>query len=612
VLDAGNQAGAHSRFPPGLNLKMNNRNRFIKIALLAIALLAMAGCKPSQEGIETTANFGAATPAAIQADIVARNGGIYTLDQERPWVEALAVSDGSIVALGSNEDIGQWIGPETRVIDLRDHMLLPGFHDAHLHALLAGRTLLGCALNEENTVEDLLDTFADCVRNTKETWIQGLDFNLGLFPDGNPHKALLDALVPDRPAYLIAADGHSAWVNSRALELAGISAATPDPPGGVIERDVSSGAPTGTLRESAQYLVSALLPTPTLQDDVAALRAAIAHLSTMGITSFIEARVGESAWQAFHALDDLGELNARVTASLGYGAFSDHPDAADFDAVLARRKDYASEYLHTDSIKLFLDGVLEGETAALLSPYLGEKGQSGTLNFTPEEIERAVSKFIGMGLQIHMHAIGDRAVRSGLDAIEAAQALHGDTDNRPHIAHLQLVHPNDIGRFQELGVSANIQALWAYPDVYITEINLPAVGPERVQRMYPFGSLARAGARIVGGSDWSVSSANPLLAIETAVRRQDALGNEPGVLNADERLDLATMIAAYTSNAAWLMRQEESTGRIAVGMRADLVVLDRNLFEIPSEDISEVRVLLTLFDGKAVYEAPAAGEDKAP
>lgn len=583
---------------------MNTHNRLLKFVLLTALLPALTGCKPSPENTETT--------VAIHADIVAKNGGIYTLDPELPWVESLAVRDGSIVALGSNEDMGQWIGPTTRVIDLTDRMLLPGFHDAHLHALLAGRTLLGCALNEENTVEDLLDTFADCARNTRDTWIQGLDFNLGLFAGGNPHKALLDAIVPDRPAYLIAADGHSAWVNSRALELAGISAATPDPAGGVIERDPSSGEPTGTLRESAQYLVSRLLPTPTLEDDVAALRAAIVHLSTLGITSFTEARVGESAWRAFHALDKLGELNARVTASLGYGAFSDHPDAADFDAVLARRKDYASEYLHTDSIKLFLDGVLEGETAALLSPYLGEKGQSGTLNFTPEELDRAVSQFVAMGLQIHMHAIGDRAVRIGLDAIEAAQKLHGNTDNRPHIAHLQLVHGDDIERFEELGVSANIQALWAYPDDYITQINLPAVGPERVQRMYPFGSLARGGARIVGGSDWSVSSANPLLAIETAVLRQDPLGETPGVLNADESLDLATMIAAYTRNAAWVMRQEGSTGRIAPGMRADLVVLDRNLFEIPAEDISEARVLLTLFDGKSVYEAPAADADNTP
>ncbi|MDP5069739.1 MAG: amidohydrolase [Congregibacter sp.] len=574
-------------------------------ALLCATLVSLCACKPAPE---QAALIDAADGAQSYASIVALNGGIYTVDDTRPWVQALAVNDGSIVGLGTNEEMQSWIGPQTRVIDLTGKMLLPAFHDAHVHPISSGRTMLGCALDNEDSIDSLLATFAACAQNTDELWVQGLDFNLGLFPGGNPHKALLDKILPDRPAYLIAADGHSSWVNSRALQIAGVDASTPNPPKGVIERDSVTGEPTGTLRESAQYLVSKLLPKPSLDENMAALRVALAHMHSMGITSFIDAAVGESAWQTYHALDELGELQARVTTSLTYGAFSESEDDASFDAVLARRQDYASPRLRTDAIKLFMDGVLEGETAALLSPYLGSPGGVGELNFSQDDLQRNVSRFVEMGLQIHMHAIGDRAVRAGLDAIEAAQTQHGKTDVRPHIAHLQLVHPDDLPRFKALGVSANFQALWAYPDEYITQINLPAVGPERVERMYPIGSLARAGARIVGGSDWSVSSVNPLPAIEVAVLRQDPLGHKPGVLNAKEAVDLASMIVAYTRNAAYLMHQEDSTGMIAVGMRADLITLDRNLFEIPREDISEARVLLTLFDGEPVYEAPAGSE----
>jgi predicted amidohydrolase YtcJ len=586
-------------------------NAYLRVLALVLGAgfwPAPAAGAPSPEGAPVPPVQAQQPPAP--ADLVARNGGIYTLDETRPWAEALAVSGGRIVALGSNAEIAPWIGPATRVVDLTDRMLLPAFHDAHVHPISAGRTLLGCALNEQNTVEDLLSTVADCAASSDDLWVQGLDFNLGLFPGGNPDKALLDAILPDRPAYLIAADGHSAWVNSAALALAGVGAGTPDPPKGIIERDPGSGEPTGTLRESAQYLVSELLPKPTLEQNLAALRVALAHLHSMGITSFIDAAVGESAWQTYHALDQAGELNARVTTSLTYGAFSETTDEADFNAVLARRDRYAGDRLRTDAVKLFIDGVLEGETASLVTPYLRDGGETtarGELNFSQDALDASVARFMDMGLQIHMHAIGDGGVRAGLDAIEAARE-NGDTgDNRPHIAHLQLVHPDDLGRFAALGVTANFQALWAYPDEYITEINLPAVGPERVQRMYPVGSLQRAGARIVGGSDWSVSSANPLLAIETAMRRQDPDGVTPGVLNAGEAVSLATMIAAYTRHAAWLMHQENLSGRIARGMRADLIMLDRNLFEIPSEDISEAKVLLTLFEGRPVYEGTPRG-----
>jgi len=273
--------------------------------------------------------------------------------------------------------------------------------------------------------------------------------------------------------------------------------------------------------------------------------------------------------------------------------------------VLARRDRYASARVQTDSVKIYLDGVLEGETAALLEPYIGRGDFSGELAIQPGPLADAVTRFDALGLQIHLHAVGDRAVRVGLDALEEAARRNGPRDRRPHIAHLQLIDPADIPRFGALDVTATFQPLWAYPDAYITDLNLPVVGQARVDRMYPIGSVVRAGGRIAGGSDWSVSSASPLEAIETGILRQDADGKVPGVLNAAERVGLETMIAAYTTNGAWLMRHENEVGMLRPGMRADIAVLDRNLFEIPAERIGDVRVRLTILDGQVIYAAGA-------
>ena len=302
-------------------------------------------------------------------------------------------------------------------------------------------------------------------------------------------------------------------------------------------------------------------------------------------------------------MDKAGDLTARVVTSLTYGVFSRHP-GKEFDEVLARRQHYASPRINTDSVKIFVDGVLEGETAALVDPYTGMGKHRGELNLAPAELNAAVQRFDAMGLQVHMHAIGDGAVRAGLDAFAAARKANGATDNRHHISHLQLIHPEDVPRFAELNVSANFQALWAYPDTWIMDINLPVVGQERVNRMYPIGSVKQAGGRIVAGSDWDVSSADPLQEIETALRRSDIQRQDGAVLNADERVDLETMLAAFTREGAWLMHHEELVGTLTVGKRADLVVLDRNLFKIPPDQISGARVVMTLLDGKVVYEKP--------
>ncbi len=562
--------------------------------LLLAPILCLLSCAEKKEEI---------TPdgaAVIPADLVMINGGIYTVDADRNWAQAVAILDGVIMAVGDNSEIESMTGPETRTIDLAGKMALPGFHDAHVHPTMGGYALLGCDLEGLDSVGSIISKVTLCAGEADEGWLEGHAFDLGLFGQDGPHKSLLDAIDTKRPVVLWGSDGHNAWANSRALELVGITADTMDPALGVIERD-PDGSPSGTLRETAQELVRVKLPALTLESNVEALRTGIRHLNSVGITSFIDAWVGLEDYQSYQVIDQSGDLTARVVTSLTYeSGFAKHY-GDDFEQVLASRGQYESERINHDSVKFFLDGVLEGETAALLEPYVGMHGHRGELILSPEQLDEAVTRFDSMGLQVHMHAIGDRAVRAGLDAIESARKQNGATDNRHHISHLQLIHVDDIERFAALETAANFQATWAYPDQWIMELNLPVVGEERVQGMYPVGSVKRAGGRIVGGSDWNVSSANPLEAMETAVRRQDALKETGPVLNQGERVGLAGMIDAYTINAAWLMHQEDSTGSIEIGKKADFVVLDRNLFEIPATEINEAQVSLTLLDGEVVF-----------
>ncbi|MCP4048410.1 MAG: amidohydrolase, partial [Gammaproteobacteria bacterium] len=509
----------------------------IPLVLALLAMITITACKDE-------------SPLAVvgeveqpTADTVLINGGIYTVDEERSWAEAAAVVNGILVAVGSNAQIEPMIGPETTVIDLTGSMALPGFHDAHVHPTMGGYALMGCMLEMELSIDAIIQKVTLCAADGEDGWLQGHAFDLALFGQDGPDKALLDAIDTERPIILWASDGHNAWANSRALELAGIGAETEDPPLGVIERN-EFGEPSGTLRETAQELVRAVLAAPTHESNIEALEKGIQYLNAFGITSFIDAWVGEEDYQSYHAVDVAGNLTARVVTSLTYGSgFAKH-EGDDFERVLAGRGSYDSEHLSNSSIKFFLDGVLEGETAALLEPYVGKHGHRGELILSPEELDAAVTRFDQMDLQVHMHAIGDRAVRAGLDAIEAARKANGDQDNRHHISHLQMIHVDDIERFADLNASANFQSLWAEPDDWIMELNLPVLGEERVQGMYPIASVERAGGRIVGGSDWNVSSADPLAAIETAVRRQNAYQESGPVLNANERISLATMIDA--------------------------------------------------------------------
>ena len=531
------------------------------------------------------------------------NGSIHTFNKQLEIIEAISIKDGVIEQIGSNEEIKKIIDKNTSVINLEGKMMMPSFHDAHSHPIWSGIDQYKCVVSELYEIEGMQSEIKECLNSelTKTTgWLVGTGLNIALFPAGNPNKSFLDEISTDIPIYVDASDGHSGLANSKALELAGITVNTSNPEQGIIERDPNTGEPSGTLREpAAMNLVRDITPkdTDALYDKGLNFAQDLAH--SFGITSSIAASVGKQHMATYKRAAVNNQLNLRVITCLSFGGLFVR-NSGSFEEVLKDRAQYSDPRINVDCVKIFIDGVLEGQTGAVLEPYL-DSGNYGQLYFDQDTLNHAVARFDADNIQIHTHAIGDRAVRSILDAFEFAIAINGRTDNRHHISHLQMIDPADIPRFKELGVAANFQAAWALPDEWITDINTPELGIKRVNKMYPIASVFRAGGLIVGGSDWAVSTMNPLVAIETAIRREDPDDRIQGVLNENERMTLVEMLKAYTINAAYLMHQEHLTGSIEVGKAADLIILERNLYDIPIEEISEVRVLKTIIEGKTVY-----------
>lgn len=532
------------------------------------------------------------------ADLVLRHGLIHPDAGDSLTVESLAVRNGRIVYAGTDQVARSYIGDETRVIELAGRVVLPGFHDTHMHPR-GGIGLSEITLDDLESREAILDSVRSYASmHPDKTWIRGRGWQLPVFPDANPRKDWLDEIIPDRPVYLTAADGHSAWVNSRALALAGVTRETKDPPNGRIERDSATGEPSGTLRESAADLVGKHLPKRSAEEIETGIRRAIAMANAVGITSLYDADAGRDILQAYSALDSADLLTARVVA-----AIETDPGAGpgQVDTLRAWRGRYAGRrYFSPRAAKIFADGVIEAKTAALLAPYEGGTGR-GEPNLSPDAMDTLVATLDAAGFQVHVHAIGDRAVRMTLDAFEFARRHNGPRDARPMIAHLELIDPADIPRFAALGVIPSFQPLWAYADRYITDLTEPVLGPARSRWLYPIGSVTRAGARLAAGSDWSVSSMNPFEAIQVAITRRapDAPAGAPWI--AEELVDLRTMLRAYTQGGAYAAGEESTNGTLEVGKAADLIVLDRNIFQIPATEIHSVRVLLTLLDGREVW-----------
>ncbi|MDZ5619848.1 amidohydrolase family protein [Nocardioides sp. HM23] len=529
---------------------------------------------------------------------VFRNAHVFDGHRHLGPPTSVVVEADRIVAVG---DLEPPTGAD--IVDVAGGLLLPGFVDAHVHAVTGGLERIRCDLSDLSTEPDYLDrirTYA--AEHPDEDWILGGGWAMAAFPGGIPTAAALDRVVPDRPVFIPNRDLHGAWVNTAAMRLAGIDAATPDPPDGHLDRD-ASGAPIGTLQEGAMRLVAQHVPPASQSELRAAFLEGQRYLHSLGVTAWQDAIVG-----TYSGMDDNGPtyaaaareglLTARVVGALWW----DRTEGLEqIDDLVRRRDGLSTGRFAATAVKVMQDGVMENGTAALVEPYVDRCGHatsnSGTSFVEPDLLRRAIPALDAHGFQVHVHGLGDRGVREALDALEGTDPAH-----RHHIAHLQLVHPDDVPRFKELGVSANIQALWACLDDQMVELTIPFLGEERANRQYPFGDLHRAGARLVAGSDWPVSTPDPLAALHVAVNRMaygvdGAAGTEPFL--PEQALDVETAFAAYTAGSAWINHLDRA-GRVAPGYDADLVVLDTDPIQDPVS-IGAAKVVSTWIDGQQVY-----------
>jgi hypothetical protein len=550
-----------------------------------------------------------------KADLVLAGGKIRTPGHPSGFAQALAARDGVIQALGSDDDIGELAGPGTRVIDLGGRLALPAFGDAHVHAVSGGLESLRCNLLGLRTRHDCLAAVAAySAALAADAWVLGGGWAMEAFPGGTPTAADLDTVTGGRPAFIPNRDHHSAWVNTAALERAGVDASTPDPMDGRIERD-AAGNPTGALHDGAMRLVAAHIPPATAAELTDGLLAAQAYLHSLGITSFQDACVGSAgelgipdAFDAYRRAAADGLLTCRVVGALWWDRSR---GIAQLEDLLTRREQARDGQFRATSVKLMLDGVCETFTAAMSAPYLDRHGHptshSGRLFIEPDELRDATGRLAAEGFQLHFHALGDLAVSTALDVLEAlpARQRHG---GRHHLAHLQFIAPGDMDRFRSLGAVANFQPLWACSDPQMENLTLPFVGAERAAWQYQIGSLAQRGTRIAFGSDWPVSTPDPLQEIHVAVNRVLSLRQgQPGTPECDQpflpdqAIGLDAAIEAFTSGVAHVNHAEHVTGRLLPGMRADVAVLDQDLYSIPASGIGGTSVALTVANGTVVF-----------
>jgi hypothetical protein len=547
-----------------------------------------------------------------KADVVLRNGKIYTADAARSIRQSIAFTGNTIVAVGDDSEVAPLIGPATKVVDLGGKLVLPGLIDTHVHPIDGAVNGTKCSLakveGKPPTVEAIKPVIQDCLAKVPggpKSWFEVVQlYNYGFEATARD----LDAIEAKRPIAFHGNDGHMVWVNSPGLALIDTS----DPSDTRIDRD-ASGAPTGLLIDGGD-LVGGDSPGPTIEERAALTEAVLKDMSTFGITSLMDARVDPAEeGEVWRRLYDTGKLDMRVRMAIEVDDPDDDSDKAVAQLVEASKHgDVDPNFLRAGVVKVFADDVMEypAQSAALLAPYFDAHGKrtksEGKLKFDPKRFAGLVRKLDAEGLSMHVHAIGDRAVRATLDAFAAARPTNDNKNNRHQIAHLQLVDPADFPRFKKLGVIADMQFEWAQREPATEQALEPYLGPDRYRHVYPAGSLHAAGAMIVGGSDWDVSSYNPFRAFQTAVTRSG--GREQKPLNIEERIPLTTAVDAYTINAAFALKQERTTGSLEAGKRADLIVLDRDIFAVDPYTIADTKVLATYLDGRLIYSARANGE----
>jgi hypothetical protein len=575
-----------------------------------------------------------------QADLALTSGKIRSPAHPSGFVQALAVRGGLIQAVGTDEEVRQVTGPGTRVVDLGGRLVLPAFGDAHVHAVAGGLESLRCNLVGLRTRSETVAAVAGyCAGLGSQDWVLGGGWTMAAFPGGLPTAADLDPVTGGRPAFLPNRDHHSAWVNTVALDQAGIDAGTPDPPDGRIERD-TAGRPTGVLHDGAMRLVAQHVPAASPADLRAGLLAAQAHLHSLGITRFQDACVGDAGelgvpdvFDTYRQAAQDGVLTCHVVGALwwdrgrGLGQIDDllgrreragqgesEPGGSSWSQAGGREAGGRGGIgaggrggFRATTVKLMLDGVCETFTAAMSAPYLTRHGERGRLFIDPEPLREATARLAVEGFQLHFHAIGDRAVSTALDALAALPAAQRRAA-RHHVAHLQFIAPQDMERFRALDVVANFQPLWACNEPQMEDLTLPFVGPERAAWQYLIGSLARGGTRIAFGSDWPVSSADPLQEMHVAVNRvkSERLGR-PGQPECEDpflpaqAITVDDAIGAFTAGVDWVNHEEHAAGTLLPGLRADVAVFDQDLYAIPARDIGSTSVVMTVASGNVVF-----------
>lgn len=506
------------------------------------------------------------------------------------------------MAIGRQDSLDGFRGPATRVIDAKGGTVMPGFNDAHVHFLEGSLSLANVNLLEAEKLDQIQKAIRDfAAANPTAPWVLGRGWLYGAFPGGMPTRQQLDALVPDRPAAMSCYDGHTLWVNSKALALAGITKDTPNPPNGSIVRDPKTGEPTGALKEAAQSLVDGVIPKPTREEKLAAMKRGITEAHRYGVTSIQEAGVSIEDFGLFDALRKAGELPLRAYVAMNVDSGWTARDADRLDSLRAAHPDTPT--LRMGMIKLYADGVIEARTAYMLEPYANAPS-TGNPEMTAAEMARIVKLMDARGWQIEIHAIGDAGIRMALDAFEQAAAANpAPARGRRHrLEHIEDVSAADIPRFGSLGVIASMQPFHASPNQNVLEIWAVNVGPERATRAWAWKSIHDAGGHLAFGTDWPVVGIDPRPGLHTALTRQTMQGLPAGGFNPAQRLPLATTLGTYTAGSAYAGFDEGRVGMLKVGMLADVVVWSSDLFALPVDRVKDAEVVTTIFDGRVVYE----------
>lgn len=570
---------------------MRMRDKCAAAAAAVLSLLALFGIARADQ-----------KDALPPASLILTNGRFWTAEPKKAWATAVAIRDNRILAVGDEKEILRYATEKTRRLDLGGRFAMPGFDDAHIHFGSGALRLSELDLNEAKSLEAIQSALARFAReNPNAPWLLGFGWQYTAMPGGRlPTREDLDAVVRDRPVFLTAYDGHTSWANSKALELAGVTAETTFTGYGEIVKDPATGRPTGVLKEGASGLVRRVIPRPTREQRLDALRRGMKLAASLGITSIQNLGGDRNDVELYKELLDRGELTLRVTHAISVG-----PDAKreDISRVAAMAREFSGPMLRVGGIKMMMDGVIETHTAAMLEPYADKPDSRGSSPWTPEQAARVVSWATRDELQVAIHAIGDRAVRMALDAFEyASRSPRAPEDPRFRIEHIETISPQDIPRFAKIGVLASMQPIHADPGT--SDVWARAAGPERVKYAFAWRALQKAGARLVFASDWPACiSVNPIRGIHVAINRQTPEGHPPGGWVPEHRVSVETALEAYTRAGAYASFEKNLKGSLAAGRLADIIVLDHDPFKIPPQDFYKIKVVMTIFDGRVIFDA---------